>query len=333
MSRIKNFLHLCLIFTCLTYAFANDIQSENTGEQAMIKALRTAINHDQILKEKPIIIGAGQSGTQAFTAAPKQEKIHILLTWQWLDSMKNLANGTYIVMPQHAIDENLKAMQSNVNLIEIQGVFHTRTLDNIKGEKADSIDQSTHIILMLGGDTEQQDGTWKRFTKEMAEVVVNALPQDKNILILNGPRTGKHQDSDTITLDATAHKTTPDHVTAHVQTISHNKWNIQDFQYGKSSLWGPALKFCLDHPKTALIIPGESTSMISECLTLGIRPIIYKHEAMTATSKKYVDLLVAQGKASFYPFALLEEAPLRQEPAQPQELVVVEKLKKIFFPA
>lgn len=326
--RIIQLLSISLLaLLILTNTSFADITSPNLGEQAMVNNLRAAIEANPYLKSQKIVIGAGISGCEAFKLLPEPGVTNILLTWQWLEQMKDLAQDTIIVVPEHALDENFNSIQAKVRIIKIDGVLHSRTLNNIAKEKSELINQSTELIVMLAGDTQQQDGTWKLYTQQMVSELIRALPTDKNILFLNGARTGKYKNIDgIITLDEMAHKTKIDNITQFVIEASINKpWKVIDFKFGQDSLWGAALKFCLDNPKALLILPGESTSMISEALTLGIRPIIYKHGAMTSTSERYINNLVNQGKVILYSNNI-NKTEYRQEPLELQENKIIRDL-------
>jgi len=320
-----------IILSFFTYALSfADILSPNTGEQAIIKDLRQTINNHPSLKSKNIIIGAGVSGTKIFQQIIPPNTYHVLLTWQWLEDMKDLAAGTIVVMPEHAVDKNFDTIKDKVRLVTIKGVLHTRDLKSIQEEVTTGIDPHTQLIVMLAGDTQQSDGSWLIYDETMVAEFLSQLPTRKKILILNGPRTGKHKlgNSEAI-LDQTAHHTTIDYITQVVIDASKStSWTIVDFKFGTSSLWGPALKFCLDHPQVGLIIPGESTSMISEALSLGIKPIIHTHEAMTAVSKRYIESLARENKISLYP-ALFTLNSYKQEPLKPQENKIIKELEKI----
>jgi len=329
MTRNIFLLLLAIIFQ--TNMCCADILSTNTGEQAMIKSLRLAINEDSFLKSQEIIIGAGISGCEAFTITAKPRQTNILLVWQWLDEMKNLAEGTVVVLPEHAIDKNFNSIRQKIKLITINGVLHTRTMNNITKENSKLIKQNTDMIVMLAGDTQQADGTWVLYTEKMAKELIEKLPSNINIIFLNGPRTGKHKMVNGIAIASeTAHRVTIDEVTQFLIDTSATKksWQVIDFKFGQDSLWGPALKFCLERPETIMVLPGESTSMISEALTLGIRPVIYKHKAMTKTSKRYVDELVKSKKVVVFP-TLTEEGHRMQEPLETQEKKIIKDLSYI----
>ncbi|AVP87125.1 hypothetical protein phytr_1660 [Candidatus Phycorickettsia trachydisci] len=327
MPKIWNII-ISLIFFC-TMSFA-DILSPNTGEQAMIQDLRQTINDNPLLKTKNIIIGAGVGGAKVFHQVVPPKTYHVLLTWQWLEDMKDLASGTIVVMPEHAIDKNFDIIKDKVKLITIKGVLHTRDLKSVQKESTTGIDPLTQLIVMLAGDTQQSDGSWLLYDEAMITEFLSQLPARAKILILNGPRTGKHRIGELgIAVDQTAHNTTTDYITQiAMDTSQKTSWKVVDFKFGTPSLWGPALKFCLDHPQVGLVIPGESTSMISEALSLGIRPIIYTHEAMTTISRKYVESLAQENKISLYPIFFVQGS-YQQPPLEPQENKIIHELEQI----
>ncbi len=313
-----------LLFTGMGLA---DIPAGNVGEQAMMRTLRYAIDMNEDLRSYNIVLGAGMAGCQAFKKPARKGTLHVLITWQFLDVMKNLAKGTVVIMPEHAIDDNINAIKDNIHLITIHGVLHSRTQKSIQKANSALIDEKTRLIVMLAGDTEHQDGKWQRYTTAMVSGLIASLPQDRSILFLSGPRTGKYQEvGDRVMIDEMAHRSGTDVITRYVMEQSVNKpWKVVDFKFDRVSLWSAALKFCLDHPQTVLILPGESTSMISESLSLGIRPAIYQHPAMAALSKKYIDSLVKHHQATEYPI-LPAAGETRQQPLELQEKKVVAAL-------
>jgi hypothetical protein len=327
---------LCVIvvFACGKY-FGQDIPTPNTGDQAMIESIRKAINANKEINPENIIIGAGSHGCEAFKAPAKGAKLNLLIAHQWFDAMKDLANGTVLVIPKHSLDDNFKKIEQKVDIITIQGVLHTRTPENIENVDETVIDKDTDLIVMLAGDTQQKDGGWLLYTPEMVVKFIKSLPIDKKILFLNGPRTGKHQTKDgQLILDEQAHRTETDlkktdWVTKTVMDFCVGKsWKVVDFKFGTPSLWPNALKFCLKNLKCTLILPGESTSMICEALGVGIHPVICEHDIMTDLSKKYLEMLNKEGLATIYPNLPFKEQKI-QNPLKPQEDVIIESLLKI----
>lgn len=301
---VKLLQFIFCLFCCSGICYASDVITDNAGEKSMIINLRNAIDNDMELKalKDQIIIGAGVSGADAFSHPSTSKKLRILLTWQWIDSFKNLTQGTVIVVPEHAVDERFRSLEkmNQVKLLTISGVLHNKTLEKLKDESIEWIHKSTNYIVVLAGDTQQENGKWTLYNRNMLEDFLKDLPKDKNILILNGPRTGKHLEN-TETVDESAHRTSIDYITLAAIEKKVPTWQIVDFKYGAKSNLDSAMNFCIKNPNVALILPGESTSMISEALSLGIMPVIYEHPSMTDTSRKYIAELKSKGLILLYP--------------------------------
>lgn len=334
ITRTAKHLGFLFLFALSTHLcasrIARDIETPNTGEQGMIACLRNVINQTPELNTphcKTIIIGAGTHGAEAFKSPAQPGKLHVLLTWQWLKSFNDLAPGTIIVTPQHSVDERFQDLtKKGIELICISGVLHTKTKDKIQTEPTDRIPSSTHFVSMLAGDTQNEDDVWEKYTTSMLDAFLAHLPKDQPILILNGPRTGKHlEESDTLTLHDAAHRTETDYITQAVQDKNVATWHVVDFKYGGKSLWDGALHFCIKHPNVGLVLPGESTSMISEALSLGIRPIVYTHTIMTPSSHRYIQQLQAEDKILTYPEGLSAE-DYAQEPVEDQIPKIIRRL-------
>lgn len=302
----RKFFFASFLFLYVSVVFAGDVPTKNLGEQAMIVSLRQAMDSNPITKSSKykFIIGAGESGAKAFKNPSKDNEKYVLLTWQWLDSFKNINKNTIIVAPRHSVDDRFKSLEKNgVRLILISGVLHTKNIEKIQNEPTDKINPSTRYIAMLAGDTHQEDGKLALYDKKMLFGFLEHLPQNQNILILNGPRTGKHIENSN-SINSLAHRTETDHITQAVKDKQVQNWQVVDFNYQEKSLWDAALNFCIKHPHVGLILPGESTSMISEALSLGIMPVVYEHKAMSLTSKRYISQLKEEHKVLEYPMGL-----------------------------
>ncbi len=297
---MKKILNLFALFLFIIQAHGSvDIETSNKGEQQMILALRSYIQNDEQLAIKNITIGAGHSGCEAFKQSCPEGVHRILLTWQWLDALKDISTDIILVIPKHAVDEKFDFLKDRrQKIITIDGVLHGKTIDYIKAYKSPAgiISEQTKFIVMLAGDTEQSDGRWVKYDRVMVNTLINQLPKNQELLFLNGPRTGKYlENGDQV--DHTAHRTTTDYITQCVMTQNQPLWRIEDFKFGSPSFWDAALKFCFENKGVGLILPGESTSMISEALSLRIKPIIYEHDAMTSTSRVFVKELYRSQRA------------------------------------
>ena len=136
---------------------------------------------------------------------------------------------------------------------------------------------------------------------------------------------GRHKQINGVLVeDTTAHRTSIDYITAYVKNICDENrsahWDIIDFKYGSTSLSSASFLYCLGHQETKIILPGESTSLISEALGYGVFPIIYSHEVMTSTSQKYINLLVGNNYATDI---MGDNIANTQEPIPRQEEIVI----------
>lgn len=331
---MRYFLKIYTLLFFSIYAYGSvDIDTPNKGEQQMIQSLRYQIQNDSLLSSKKIIIGSGHSGCEAFKA-PLASTHRILLLWQWLDALKEIANDIILIIPKHAIDERFSTLiERGQKIITIDGVLHGKTIEYISHYSAPegTIDPRTNFIVMLAGDTEQSDGSWIKYNREMLSTLIQQLPKEQKLLFLNGPRTGKYLENGS-QVDAEAHRTTTDYITQHVIQQNQPLWVVEDFKYGQPSLWDAALKFCFSNTNVGLILPGESTSMICEALSLGIKPIIYQHNAMTTTSIAFVQGLISENQAIPIEQIDLKALPTTsnfyQEPLPDQILNIINELKR-----
>jgi hypothetical protein len=317
------FLAFLVFFNGLT-SWAADIPTDNKGEQAMIAGLRKAMDDSQDPFFKNVSLGAGISGCEAFSQQEGVDtgpasQIKVLLSWQWLDKMVGLKDGTVLVIPEHAIDARFDVLKKRLRIIRIDGVLHTTTPESLAETATEGIPGDTQLIVVLPLDVQGEDGQWSLYTPEMAQKLLETLPRDQKILFLNGPRTGKHLLKDGHIQEAEGvHRTTTDAVTRAVIDAAVAQWVIIDFVYGHPSLLKAAFKFALGK-RVPMVLPGESTSMLSEALSLGLRPAICDNPAMTLTSQHYVQHLLSKGRATAYP--LLPREP--QQPATPSQYAVV----------
>lgn len=315
-----------------------DIESPLNGEKDMIKHLRTIVDQQLPEKASGIVIGAGVSGAQAFQQAPEENKKNVLLTWQWLDAIKDMADGTTIVVPIHAVHSSpqFSSVMHRFHFIYIEGVLHTTSKELVMKADSSAIeDINPDMIVMLPGDTQQADGSWKIYTKDMAKEFLTKLPEDKKILFLNGPRTGKYQYDETSNMcldedgkpleNRGVHREITDAITQTILDKNNENWTMLDFRYGQTSAWIPALKFLMEHESVPLILAGESTSMISEVMTLGLKSILIAHDVMTTTSYWYLRQLSENNRAFIFPNGLKQET-YHQDPTPSQEKEIIQQL-------
>jgi mitochondrial fission protein ELM1 len=160
------------------------------------------------------------------------------------------------------------------------------------------------VGLILGGDAEMSNGKdWKLFSEDNArklskEIAAFIKKTGYKILITNGPRTGR---------STTAHKTEELDVisAAFLQELEREglvngtDFEFFNFQFGKLSALKAVMKIVLNN-KGFMIVPGESTSSISEILAV-IPASIYAHDAMNEQHRAFVEKLTQSHHAALWP--------------------------------
>ena len=319
------------------------------GEVAMVKAVvnEIALTHptaqitkkpnvtfgDLDLADPSVIITAGQFGIEFIKSGvfPSHTKI-LLCTHQWFDSMNDLRD-VYITMPEHAIDETIRniAQTQRLTLLPTQGVLHTMSAEALANEDISAIHLTdAKVGLILGGDAETPDGGWKVFSVENAQRLANEIAKfqkrtgDK-LLITNGPRTGR---------SATAHKTEELDVisAAFLQELEREglvngtDFEFFNFQFGKPSTLKAVMKIVMNN-KGFMIVPGESTSSISEILAV-MPASIYAHDAMNEQHGAFVEKLTRSHSTALWPLVPDSASMETYVPLPSQAVVVFEELLK-----
>lgn len=162
-----------------------------------------------------------------------------------------------VALPKHAVSpETLEAIQSpHTRVIQTAGVAHNLSPADIQqayhGQKANVPDAQKYLGIILGGDAETPDKKILCYTPEeagqMAKYVASEIIKENpqpHLLILNGPRTGKH-DQGTGQVIETSHRNGHiDAVTASFidtlkkQGLTEGKdFTLFDFQFGKPSAY------------------------------------------------------------------------------------------------
>lgn len=311
------------------------------GEMAMISAIakEIKISHPEIcvvekpnakiqdldLKDVSSIVTAGQFGIALVNSSIPQHVKALLCVHQWFDAMKTLHNIS-IAIPKHTIDENVQriAQQNHLALIPTVGVLHTMAGDVLEKEDVSSIRLcSAKVGIVLGGDAELPNGSWKVFSvrnvKKLAEEIAEFQKQTGfKLLITNSPRTGR---------SLSAHRNGKiDFVSKAFLKVLKDKglekgkdFEFFDFQFGKPSRLKAIIKTVWKN-KGFMVVPGESTSSISEVLAV-MPATIYRNDAMNPSHEIFVDQLINQHIAQLWPMTPSQEfmesykAPERQEVA------------------
>ncbi len=229
--------------------------------------------------------------------------------------LKNIA--TLVALPKHAVTpEILETIQgSYTTVIQTPGVSHNLSPVDIQKayheQKATLPDAKKYLGIILGGDAETPDKTILYYTpkeaQQMAEYiapqVTRVIGERPHLLILNGPRTGKH-DQATGKVIETSHRdgkidavTTSFTATLMKQGLVEGKdFTLLDFQFGKPGAY-PFVLGALYGTKSSIFVAGESTSMVSEtadCLPGLVT--VYTHGAMNGNHRKHCESEYGAGR-------------------------------------
>ncbi|EKE00774.1 MAG: hypothetical protein ACD_21C00279G0002 [uncultured bacterium] len=275
------------------------------------KVTKTAIDN------KVIVIGSGEGSMLSVQELTPQKNVVICLSSHViLDGYNNpslMEKVDFLALPGHASKGVAEGWQKK--LILTTGFSHNRQRED--AQKAYNLGKDTlpacksYLGIYLAGDAPTPSKEIKLFTKDEAEklaVYIANQVDDSCILILNGPRTGKH-DKDKQEIK-TAHRDGKlDHVTAAFKVkleskIGPEKVHIIDFQFN-----GPQLGYntfdlvlgALLEKKGKIFVPGESTSVISEAIDVLGDPkkiTIYKNGAMSEAHENHVMSEGNAGRAS-----------------------------------
>ncbi len=285
-----------------------DINTKTTSASA-IKEMVTP-------DDKTIVIGSGEGGILGIQDLTPRENLVICLTSHMIlggYSDPNLIQKVnFLALPVHASD-TLSAEWKD-KLINTTGVAHNRSSEDPL--KAYELGKGTfpsscpsYLAVYLGGDAPTPQKVTKLFTeaeaKELADYVAKNAGESC-ILVLNGPRTGKHDAS--LQEIATAHRDGQlDHVTAAFKEklesqIAPEKVKIYNFQFGQDlgyNTFDLVLGALLEN-EGKILVPGESTSVISEAIDVlpAGKVTIYNNGAMNEIHEKHVMSEANAGRAS-----------------------------------
>ncbi|MFN8769602.1 MAG: hypothetical protein ACK5Z5_00775 [Neisseriaceae bacterium] len=235
-----------------------------------------------------------------------------------IKSEENNKGADIIALPSHAATEKIidKFATSNTALIVTTGVCHNIQVEDLIKEynlfKKQFLETNKSIGIVLAGDAPDSTNNWFFFTqkeaKSLAKYIVKYLDENKivgaNLLITNGPRTGKFN-TETKKEDVQAHRDGNTDLVTKKFMDTLDKSDIKnttlfDFQYGAQTMFKAILgSLESTESQSEIFMPGESISMISQGLDVLQKTsmIIYENGAMNSTHKEYVKEVHATGKA------------------------------------
>lgn len=285
-----------------------DINTKTTSASA-IKDMVTPV-------DKTIVIGSGEGGILGIQDLTPQKNLVICLTSHMIlggysdPNLKQKVN--FLALPIHANDT--LAADWKGKLINTTGVAHNRSSkDALKayelGKGTLPAECSSYLAVYLGGDAPTPEKVTKLFTEAEAQNLANYVEKNAGkscVLVLNGPRTGKHDTK--LQEIKTAHRDEKlDYVTAAFKEklesqIDPKKVKIYNFQFGQDldyNTFDLVLGALLENDGK-ILVPGESTSVISEAIDVlpAGKVTIYTNGAMNDIHEKHVMSEVYAGRAS-----------------------------------
>lgn len=261
-----------------------------------------------------IVVGVGEDGiTGIQQLAPHSHLMICLASHMVLERYRGpalLKQVDFIALPTHAVSTEDKNLIGS-KLIETVGVSHNRTVPAVEdtyrkwGQELPSC--SAYLGVVLGGDAllpspakGMQWFTSEDVVKLAAYVSQRAKTTKECVVILNGPRTGKY-DVDQQEIFTVHRKGYSDPLTElFAQTLKDHgvQATLFDFQHKipDNELWvRPYNSFdlivgALRAHEGLLLVPGESTSMISEAIDTLPREkiLVYQNSAMNAVHTAHV---------------------------------------------
>ncbi|MFU7500572.1 MAG: hypothetical protein ACJBCI_02590 [Candidatus Tisiphia sp.] len=284
-------------------------------------------------KNLAIIVSVGYYGIESITklkSDPELAKniIAVHLSHQLLDNgtlshkqlvqekRDNFLGADIIALPSHALDKQntkLTGKLTGVNtiLLTTNGVAHNMQVSDIESEYAafksmfSSFDK--YLAVILAGDV-PENGTYHCYTNKEAEKLANyvsnlALKNNYFVLVSNGPRTGKYDCQNNKELSVHEKDSIMDTVTPSFQRVLQENrvpFKLFDFKKGQPSMYKAILGAVLYNKHSLIIVPGESTSMVSE--TVDMLPAktvtVYYNSTMNETHKRHIKNEFNEGRVS-----------------------------------
>lgn len=296
-------------------------------------------------RDRAIVISAGKYGIEAIGRLKNSHNNKILAVHLFHQIIKeeNISHDTLIgkadiiALPSHALNPNFedKIKNSKTKLVKTIGVAHnSQKQDLIKAyeEYKEHLPKSDKYLgIILPGDAPDSNGGMKYYIPQMAanlakQVASMAKKGNFAILITNGPRTGKHNPENGGILVNHQDGITDDVTLKFVEILESvgSKYKLFDFQKGQKNHKNLIFGAILNHKGSTILAPGESTSMISECVDL-MEPgsvIIYMNEAMNENHKKHVSSEFENNRAHIMEDGIVKKATISDQKSPSAKTVV-----------
>lgn len=289
-----------------------DINAKTTPTSQIRDAVEKALTHGKV-----IVVGSGEGGIDGIKDLPSNPNLIVCLTSHMFleryEDPKLLEKVNYIVLPTH----DPKAQVLGSKLIEVTGVSHNRQAAISEGVyqkwQAEVPACKSYFGVILGGDAPTPQKQIQQFSvddaKQLADYVITTHTDDC-VLVLNGPRTGKYKTPQEE--DKTVHRNgLSDPITAFfgkkLEEAGINTTTF-DFQYDtpeNKDFVSPYNAFdlvigTLRANNGTLLVPGESTSVISEAIDTMApgKVMVYENSAMNEVHKAHLQSELNSGRVS-----------------------------------
>jgi hypothetical protein len=226
-----------------------------------------------------------------------------------------------VALPSHVLtkDNHNFFLEGKIKLIETVGVPHDLRKETLEKEYylwKDTVPTSSkYEVVVLGGDAPDQNGKMHYFSKEEArdfgEYIATHRNKEAVLLVVNGPRTGKHDPSTGKILDShfTFDKYNREVINYKLDEVScafkgaltnNNLIEDKDFKFFDFKFYPDRvinayyglLGFAIFQTVKKFFIPGDSISTISEVIDFFSNHssiIIYTHRGMSESHKDFLN--------------------------------------------
>lgn len=245
-------------------------------------------------KSQHILISIGDHGLEALQNIhfdPNTKIVSIYASHQIFPALKKTIDRIHILaLPTYVIDDQVRQdlAGTTIKWVPTLGVAHNLNQAELEQNYLNWQNDSqkpiqTHdnyLAVILGGDAPTPDKTMLYFTANEAKKLAQFLAQlylKRNkplLLITNSPRTGKHDPN--TKLECKVHTSTTEEIIDATSQALLDELNLQGIPYqffnyveNKSSAYQPILRAVQKQKdKSAILITGDSSSMITEGLDL-----------------------------------------------------------------
>lgn len=280
-----------------------DVKEFNMGQEGDLRSYVFGMQKDA--ENKPIILAAGEKTVSSFAdMLPFEGMTSIHLCHMVTSNHSRLVGKVdFVAVPIHAVgDFDQHLVGSKTQLIKTIGVSHNRQIEGIEAvyqeEKNKISKNGPYLGVILGGDAPMPTGEIKLFTEEnacqLAKYIAN-IRQNRHLLIINGPRTGKYdaQSQEIKTAHRDGQKDFVTQAFLHqlsMLNIDQDQVTVFDFQFNIPNRDMDLVLGALKQTQSEILVPGESTSSISESIDV-LHPntvSVYCNTAMNSVHEAHV---------------------------------------------